>query len=420
MSEKLTKRTVDACQPAPKDRFIFDSEVKGFGLKVTPLGRKVFFLQYRMGGRASVTRRYTIGAHGDLTAEQARSQAILLRGRIRMGIDPQEEKKARSLPLLKARTFAETAEDYLRHVAKALRPSSIREWTRIIAYDVRPAWGDRPIESITRADVRELVEGIARRGAEIQANRTLTRIKTLFNWAVAQDIIPTSPAAGLKPVAKEVERDRVLSDDEIRWFWSACGRLSWPYGPLFKLLMLTAQRRDEVGSLEWSHLSADRTTWTMPRERSKNDRAHEVQLSEPARAVIAALPVMSETLVFTTNAIRPVSGFSNAKATLDRLMESERRAELGLPAESPPTIVPWILHDLRRTAATGMARLNIAPHVVDRVLNHVGGSIRGVAAIYNRHAYLEERRSALAAWGQWIDSLVADRPANVVSLRQQR
>ena len=163
-------------------------------------------------------------------------------------------------------------------------------------------------------------------------------------------------------------------------------------------------------------LARSRQRYDVPREKSKNDRAHEVQLSEPARAVIAALPVISETLVFTTNAMRPVSGFSNAKATLDRLMESERRAELGLPAESPPTIVPWILHDLRRTAATGMARLNIAPHVVDRVLNHVGGSIRGVAAIYNRHAYLEERRSALAAWGQWIDGLVADRPANVVPL----
>src|SRR5215472_6877342 len=183
--QKLTKRLVDGCHPLPKDRFIFDSEVKGFGLKVTPLGRKVFFLQYRMGGRASVTRRYTIGAHGDLTAEQARAEAIRLRGWIRMGIDPQEEKKARAQPLPEARTFAATVEDYLRRGAKALRPNSLREWTRIIAYDVRPAWGDRAIESITRADVRELIDGIARRGAEIQANRTLTRIKTLFNWAVA-------------------------------------------------------------------------------------------------------------------------------------------------------------------------------------------------------------------------------------------
>ena len=301
-AHKLTKRVIDACQPCPRDQLVFDSEVKGFGLKVTPKGRKVYILQYRMGGRAAVTRRYTIGAHGDLTADQARAEAIRLRGRIRMGIDPQEEKKARAQPLPEARTFAATAEDYLRRGAKALRPNSLREWTRIIAYDVRPAWGDRAIESITRADVRELVDGIAKRGAEVLANRTLARLKTLFSWAVQQDIIPASPAAGLKPVTKETERDRVLADDEIRWFWSGCDRLGWPFGPLFRLLLLTAQRRDEVGTLEWSHLSADRTTWTMPREKSKNDRAHEVQLSEPARAVIAALPVISETLVFTTNA----------------------------------------------------------------------------------------------------------------------
>jgi integrase len=420
MSERITKRVVDACRPGLKDRVIFDSEVRGFGLKVTPAGRKVYVLQYRMAGRASVTRRYTIGEHGELTPDQARAEAIRLRGRIRTGIDPQEEKKARSLPLPKARTFAATADDYLRHVVKTLRPSSITEWTRIIAYDVRPAWGDRPIASITRGDVRELVKGIARSGAEVQANRTLTRLKTLFSWAVQQDIIPASPAAGLKPVAKETERDRVLADDELRWFWSACKRLDWPFGPLFKLLLLTAQRRDEVATLEWRDLSADRSTWVMPREKSKNDRAHEVQLSEPARSIIAALPVMSEALVFTTNALRPVSGFSNAKAALDRLMESERRTELGLPEDAPAAIPPWILHDLRRTAATGMARLNIAPHVVDKILNHTSGSIRGVAAIYNRHSYLEERRSALAAWGRWLDGLAGDRGATVVQLVRLR
>ena len=125
---------------------------------------------------------------------------------------------------------------------------------------------------------------------------------------------------------------------------------------------------------------------------------------------------MSATFVFTITGRRPASGFSKAKATLDRLMESARRAELGLAEDAPPAIAPWILHDLRRTAATGMARLNTPPHLVDKILNHTSGSIRGVAAIYNRHSYLEERRSALAAWGQWIDSLVGVRPANVVPL----
>jgi integrase len=125
---------------------------------------------------------------------------------------------------------------------------------------------------------------------------------------------------------------------------------------------------------------------------------------------------LSDTFVFTITGVRPASGFSKAKVTLDRLMEIERRRELGLAEEKHPAIPGWILHDLRRTAATGMARLNIAPHVVDKILNHTSGSIKGVAKIYNRYHYREERRAALAAWGQWIDSLVADRPANVVPL----
>jgi integrase len=418
MPVRIAKRIVDAERPAGKDRFIFDAEVKGFGLKITPAGKKVYILQYRMGGRKSVTKRYTIAEHGDLTAEQARAEAIKLRGQIRTGVDPQSERKARALPPPASQTFADTADAYLRQVEKTLRPSSAKEWRRIVKRDVKPRWGKTATASITRRDVRELIDEIARRGADIQANRTLARLKTLFNWAMQQDIIPASPVAGLKPQAKEVERDRVLSDDELRWFWAACDQLGWPFGPLFKLLLLTAQRRDEVATLEWSHLSPDLKTWTMPREKSKNDRAHEVQLSPPAVVVLQALPRVSETLVFTTNGARAVSGFSKAKATLDRLMEAKRRKQFGLPDEAPPAIPKWILHDLRRTAATGMARLNIPPHVVDKILDHVSGTIRGVAAIYNRHSYVDQRRSALEAWANRVDSLLAGNPSNVVPLRR--
>jgi integrase len=420
MRLRITKRLVDAERPTTKDRFIFDSEVKGFGLKVTPAGKKIYVLQYRMGGRNSPTKRFTIAEHGEFTAEQARDEAIKLRGQIRMGVDPQEEKKARARPAPVAQTFAETADAYLRHAEKGLRPSSAREWRRIVERDVKPRWGKRATESITRRDVRALLEEVASRGADIQANRTLARLKTLFNWAMQQDIIPASPVAGLKPLAKEIERDRVLSDDEIRWFWAGCDQLGWPFGPLFKLLLLTAQRRDEVGTLEWGHLSQDGKTWTMPRERSKNDRAHEVQLSPQAAVVLGSLPRVAETLVFTTNGARPVSGFSKAKATLDRLMEAERRKQLGLPDDAPPAIPGWILHDLRRTAATGMARLNFPPHVVDKILNHVAGVIRGVAGIYNRYDYLDERRAALEAWANWLDTLLAGAPANVGAFIQRR
>jgi integrase len=421
MKRKLTKRTIDA---APRGTFVWDSEVPGFGLKVTPAGKKVYILQYRMGGRGTMTRRFTIGVHGSdgMTADKARGEAIKLRGQIRGSggtrVDPQAVKRTAERGGAEAPRFAEVAEAYLDQADKKLRPSSAREWRRIIERDVLPAWGKKPIKDIARADVRALVEAIAERGAAIQANRTLSRLKTLFNWAVQRELIAVSPAVTIKLDIQEIDRDRVLSHDELRWFWAACDRLGWPFGPLFKLLLLTAQRRDEVGSIEWAHLELGLTTWTIPREKAKNDRAHEVHLAPQAMALLHSLPRTSETFVFTTTGVTPVSGFSKAKKVLDRLMEAERRRALDLPENAPPAIPTWILHDLRRTAATGMARMNIPPHIVDKILNHVSGAIRGVAAVYNRHAYLDERRTALDAWATRIETLLAGNPANVVPLRR--
>jgi integrase len=203
---------------------------------------------------------------------------------------------------------------------------------------------------------------------------------------------------------------------------------------MFKLLLLTAQRRDEVGSMEWSEITPlDERVWRIPRERVKNDRAHEVHLSGIALEIIDELPRISRTrpdgagsepspYLFMTDGTRPVSGFSKAKARLDRHMAQLLRAGIEETGTDPQSIEidGWIVHDLRRTAAIGMARLNIAPHVVDRVLNHVSGTIKGVAAVYNRHAYLEERKAALAAWGRYVENLVRPAPANVVPLVMAR
>jgi integrase len=180
------------------------------------------------------------------------------------------------------------------------------------------------------------------------------------------------------------------------------------------LLLLTAQRRDEVGGLEWSEIDFDKKGWTIPRDRAKNDRSHEVHLSDAAVSVLRSIPRVGNGAVFTTNG-RTVSGFSHGKNLLDAAMLAAQRDELGAQAEAIPH---WILHDLRRTAATGMARLNIAPHVVDKILNHVSGTIRGVAAVYNRFEYLDERRAALEAWGQYVTGLVKPAQANVIILRR--
>jgi integrase len=218
----------------------------------------------------------------------------------------------------------------------------------------------------------------------------------------------------------ERERSRTLTDNEIQLFWSGCDRLGWPFGPLFKLLLLTAQRRTEVAGIRWSELNLEGRQWVIPRERAKNDREHIVHLSDLAGEIVEALPEIEGTdLVFTTTGERHISGYSKAKARLDRHMLDTLRNELTEDV-GKAVIGEWILHDLRRTAATGMAKLNITPHVVDRILNHVSGAIRGVAAVYNRHAYLDERKVALDAWNRYVSALVRPGPENVILLAAAR
>jgi integrase len=384
--------------------------VHGFGLKVTPAGRKVYLVQYRMAGRGSPTKRVTIGEHGSpWTPDEARQEAIRVRGLIVTGIDPSDKKrKAKAEP--KPETFAAVANEFLARYAKPnLRPTSYNEYERILKREVTPTWGGQAISSITRRDANLLLDSIADRGAPILANRTLARLSKLFNWAVEREIVTSSPVAGIKKT-RELPRDRALSDLEIALLLRACDELGWPFGPLFKLLLITAQRRDEVATMEWSEVDLAARLWTLPREKSKNGRAHEVQLSDLALELLRSVPHISDRYVFTITGQHPVSGFSRAKTRLDRLTAA-LAAEQGMQPLSP-----WTLHDLRRTAATGMAAMNVAPHVVDRILNHVAGTIRGVAAVYNRHSYLEERRSALEAWGRRLTSLAKPPTDNVIAL----
>ena len=222
-----------------------------------------------------------------------------------------------------------------------------------------------------------------------------------------------------------------MSDDELRWLWQACDEDGWPFGAAVKLLLLTAQRREEVAGLEWLELDLAKRVWTIPKHKAKNGRAHEVQLSQAAIELLQSLPRVGDRLAFTTTGETGISGFSGAKRRLDAAMLKARRASLGLPIENdgyrkeigaagkplPVEIPHWTLHDLRRTAATGMARLNFPTHVVDKILNHTSGTIRGVAAIYNRFEYLEERRAALEAWGRYVTGLVTPERGNVVALR---
>jgi integrase len=429
--KKLTDLAVERVKPPAHGRDeYFDAAFSSLALRVTASGHKSWSLFYRTGGRLC---RFTLGKFPALKPASARREASRILEQVAQGVDPQVERKAqRYVRPPEQETTAATVQAYLdRHAKKNTAASTYAETKRVLEGDDFKSWQKRPMASITRRDVMDVIDTIALRG-EVQANRTLAKLRTFFNWAAEKDRIKKSPVEGMRPPTKEVARDRSLSNDEIRWFCSACDAAGWPFGPLAKLLLLTAQRRDEVASMEWVEIDFKEALWSIPAAKAKNRNGHLVPLSDAAIAVLRSLPRTGEGLIFTTTGKTPVSGFSRAKGRLDREMVKARRASLNLPQDDagyrraigildkkalPVEIPPWIIHDLRRTAATSMAGIKVAPHVVDKVLNHAGGEIRGVAAVYNRFEYLDERRDALEAWARYLSNLSLSTPANVVALR---
>jgi integrase len=218
-----------------------------------------------------------------------------------------------------------------------------------------------------------------------------------------------SPCARVKARTEEVSRDRVLSESELRLVWVASEKVGAPFGPLVRLLILTAQRRDEVARMTRSELQPSKALWTIPASRAKNGIANDVPLSATAVSVLEAVPQIQgeQGFIFTTSGESAFSGFSKCKGRLDREMLAMARREAKQRGEDPErvTIAPWRLHGLRRTAASGMARLGQPVHVIEAVLNHTSGAISGVAAIYNRHKYLDEKRAALLAWDLHVRNL---------------
>jgi len=267
---------------------------------------------------------------------------------------------------------------------------SAAEVSRMLRREVGSAWGNRSIHEITKRDVIDVVNAIEQRGAPIAANKALKAIKTFFRWCVGRAVLNQSPADGVPLPAKEMARDRVLDDNELARIILAARQIGGPYGGIVELLALTGQRRQEVACCSWDEIDAVTRTWKLSSARTKNAKAHEVYLSDQAMAVLSRAEKTGE-FVFSRSGTAHFQDFSLAKRELDQLSGVSR----------------WRLHDLRRTCVSGMARLGIAPHVADKILNHQNGSISGVAAVYQRHDFLAERQGALERWGLHVAEIVA-------------
>jgi integrase len=381
---KLSKTAIDALPTPPKDIVYWDSGSPGFGVKVTPKGRKVFVVLYR--GTGSRLRKYTIGPYGRVTLHQARSVALKIFAARADGRDPAAEKQT-----ARRRAVADRVDDLIElYISERVSKNrSARQISRLLRRELISKWGSRSVHEIGKREIVDLVHQVAGRGAPFAANKLLKVIKTFFGWCVGRAILDASPAQGISSPMKEVARDRVLTDGELASIISAARQIKGPYGSIIQLLALTGQRREEVAQLTWQEVDLTRRIWTVPASRTKNAKAHMVHLSDEAITVLIGVQKIGQ-FVFSTSGVKPFQSFSASKRELDELSG----------------IHNWRLHDLRRTCVSGMARLGIPPHVADKILNHQGGTISGVAAVYQRHEFLAERKEALDLWGAHISALL--------------
>ncbi len=396
MKERLSKRTVDALKDhavaAGKTLYCYDTVVAGFGAYATAKGACAYFVQYRLGGRETSSKRMTIGKHGVLTAEQARLMAKEKLGDVAKGQDiailRQDERRK-----LATGTFRDVAENFLS--ANDRQNRYWRETRRLLERNAYPFFGSQPVATITRSQIAALIDQTEAR-SKSAARLLFAALRPLFAWALERGAIEQNPILGLRGPQLLQARDRVLSDAEIKAFWIAAGKLSWPFENIFKLLFLTAQRREEVAGMHWKEIDQDKRVWTIGKERTKNNKTHTLDLSSRALALIPSEKLLDCPFVFSTTGHSAPSGFSKAKARLDK----------GMAAILGDAFQPWRTHDLRRTAASGMAALGFQPHVIERVLNHLSGAQGGLVGVYQRHEYSEERKRALVSWSEYVAKIV--------------
>lgn len=438
--ENLTDRRLKSLKPADdgKRYEIADGVVPGLLVRVTDKGTKTFCFLARFPGKTNPARR-EIGKYGSVTLEAARQTARHWHELIRRGVDPQinlAELKAKE-SVRQETTFGSVFDEYVRraiyekdgktlrlkngaNMEKAIRAEFIDD--RSVLGKKRIGLKERPITGITKLDIVRVIEDKVDEGFETMAFQLFAWVRGFFNWAIDRGIygIETSPCDRLKPkslVGERGSRDRVLTDDEIRAFWTATSKIPYPFGPLYRLLFLTGSRRNEVSDAAREELALRENLWTVPKERMKGKITHHVPLVPSTAAIFEALPLQSagSFLFSTTSGEKPVSGFSKAKVILDREMLVALKALAEERGDDPAsvTLKPFVIHDLRRTARTRMAQLGIAEHVAEAVIAHKKS---GVNAVYNQWDYLDAKRDALERWAGAVRAIVEPAPDNVISI----
>jgi integrase len=409
---RLTATTIRTLvlPPGKADHVFFDSDLPGFGLRVRATGAKTWMVQYAVAGK---TRRMVLGSPAVLDPGKAREAAKDLLATVRLGRDPAGEKAVTRAKA--AETFGALLPRFLERQRARLKPRSLEETERHLVAHAKPLHG-RPIEAIDRRTIATRLAEIAKASGPAASNRVRTSLSAFFSWAAREGYVESNPVAFTNKAVENGSRERVLTDEEITLIWRSVGDSQ--YGAIIKLLALSGARRDEVASLRWSEIDLDAATITLPPARTKNRREHVIPLSESALAILASKPRRTEAdgtprdLVFGYGR-RGYQDWSGSKTDLDARIAAARKGRAALD---------WTLHDFRRSLSTALhERFGVPPHVVETVLGHVSGHKGGVSGIYNKAAYLDERRRALQRWAEHIENLVSGKkPSTIVKLRKRR
>ena len=395
MRGKITKTAIDELREqanaAAKTIYLWDSELTGFGALATAKGSASYFVEFRIGGRTAPNRRLSLGKHGALTPSEARSLAKAKLGEVAKGIDVAQVKRDERLRLASG-TFRDVCKRYLEREAKPTR--HWQEMRRVLERDAMPVFGPQSISTITRQQIRGRLDTIVTEpGRKPSAERKLyVALMPLFKWAVERGAIDSNPMSDLTRPKPAPRRKRGLDHAEIRSMWTAADAFDWPFGPFYKLLLLTGARREEVAGMRWPELNLERRLWRLPPDeefqprRTKNGQEHVIDLSPQAVAIIEGLPQASTEILSSQQRGLPRSvGFGKAKARLDAAMEKH----LGKPLR------PFRAHDIRRTVASLMGDdLDADQGVIERCLGHLTGTQSGLMGTYQRQQYREKRKQA--------------------------
>ena len=387
---------------------------RGFGVRVTASGARAFILNYRIRGREY---RYTIGAWPDWSPLRAVREARIQRQRIDRGENPLDDRK----PIPKTKTVADILDEFVaRYVRSSERPLRSADhiessFNRL----VKPRIGKHGIYDLRRSHIAEMLDWIEIQVGPVMADRTRAYLRKALSWHAERDdqfnLTVAVVRVASRANSKERARTRVLSDDEIRLIWPVLATMG-TFGALVKMLLLTAQRRDEVARMSRKEIGSD-GIWAIPAERYKTKRPNHIPLSRAALALVRAQPALDGCdFIFPSRSRTPFSGFGKSKAKLDKavLKAMQKRAKV------PETIEPmpnWTLHDLRRTAKTLMVRAGVRPDISERVLGHV---IAGVEGTYDRHSYAEEKRDALEKLAAIVESILNPTPSNIATFNDHR